>query len=457
MKRLVAVAVLSMGCASSSGWPAKGPMVPKQGGIDRTAAKGQEIATWLNDNPTSLARRAKDGASDVAAKENDPADDAKEDDKAAPDAEPIMRKAVEALEAGDFVTAAKLAREVLAIDPKGYPYAWVILGDAALAQKQYAEALESYKKALELDPNDGWAAQRIAQVYQKLGKLPEARATLRKFTADHPGADADTWDALAWLELDLGDMKRAEEAFKKALEASDGKDAEAWYGLAMIDARRNDPIAVEKDLKALFALQPERRLVIERDPTFFRMRIHPNVAALFSPKAMAEAKLAAANKPKVDAPSGSKLAVPGGAEATLSDVVRFDFDSAKIKPESKAVLDEIAAFLGSQKGLEFVRITGHADRRGDEAYNIKLSEKRAAAVRDALVSRGVSSALLSTKGYGIYCPLDDGDDEVAFAKNRRVQFAIGAAGKVLGDELTCVDRMKKWLKPDPAVRWVTKK
>lgn len=434
-------------------------MAPKRGGIDRTAAKGQEIATWLNDNPTSLARRAKDGASTTLADKGDaPAEDeGKNDEEEAPDAEPIMRKAAEALQAGDYATAAKRARDVIAIDPKGYPYAYVILGDVALAQKQYQEALESYKKALELDPDDGWAAQRMAQVYQKLGKLPEARALLRKFTADHPGADADTWDALAWIELDLGDMKRAEEAFKKALEASDGKDAEAWYGLAMIHARRGDPIAVQKDLEALFALQPERRLVIERDPTFFRMRIYPNVAALFSPKAMAAAKLAAANKPKVDAPSAPKLAVPGGAVASLSDVVRFDFDSAKIKPESKAVLDEIASFLSAQKSLEFVRITGHADRRGDEAYNIKLSEQRAAAVRDALVSRGVPASLLSTKGYGIYCPLDDGDDESAFAKNRRVQFAIGAAGKVIGDELTCVDRMKKWLKPDTAVRWVTKK
>ncbi|MBX7196994.1 MAG: OmpA family protein [Sandaracinaceae bacterium] len=426
--------VLVVGC--SAGHPLPGAMHPEHSGLDRAAVSGPEIARWLNDNPTALAAKARPKTEGVvppaAVAEPEP-----------PDPEPIMKKAVEALEAGDLATAEKLAQQVIALDPQGYPYAWVVLGDVALAAHAWEKALGHYQKAHALDPDDGWTVQRIAQVLVKLGRLVEARDALRTFT-DERDADADTWDALAWLELDLGDPKRAEAAFLKALEQSDDQDVEALYGLAMIHARRGDALAVEKDLRALFALAPERRLVIERDPTFFRVRIHPKVAALFTGKLMAEAKLAAGKSKAEKVTDG--LADPAG------EVVRFDFDSAKIKPESKGVLDRIAQALLARADLEFVRISGHADRRGDEAYNVKLSQARADAVRVALVARGVSGAVLSAKGYGVYCPLDDGDGEDAFARNRRVQFVLGAGGKVLGDELTCVERMKKWLKPDAAVR-----
>jgi outer membrane protein OmpA-like peptidoglycan-associated protein len=450
-KNVLLLALLT-GCASSNAWPEKGPVAPKAGGIDRKVVNKDELAALLNDNPTSLARRAKDGVggSAMASKGGGPND---VNDGPELDAGPIMKKAVEALEAKNYGEADKLAREVIAIDPKGYPYAYVILGDVALeSTKDYEAALTNYKKAMELDPKDGWAAQRAAQALMKLKKPQEARALLRKFTDANPDTDADTWDALAWMEMELGDWGKAEHAFKEALRVSQGKDPEAWYGLALIYARRQDYAGVEKALAALFDLQPERRLVIERDPTFFRARINAKVAALFSPKLMAEAKLAAEKKKKGEAvaSNGTKLTVPGGPEKSFMEQIHFDYDSAKIKPESNVLLDQVASFLKDQKNLEFVEITGHADRRGDEKYNITLSEKRAQAVRDALMLRGVSASLIKTKGYGVYCPLDDGDGEAAFAKNRRVQFAIGASGKVLGDELTCQERMRKWLKPEGA-------
>lgn len=438
------------GCASPATWPEKGPVAPKTGGIDRKVVNKDELAALLNDNPVSLARRAKDGAPDTAvAKKGGSPGETGGGPAAEADAAPLMKKAVEALEAKDFVNAEKYAKEVIAIDPKGYPYAYVILGDVAMESKEYAKAHENYKKAMELDPKDGWAAQRTATALMKQKKPLEARATLRTFTEQNPDTDADTWDALGWMEMELLDLKKAEYAFRQAIRVSDGKDAEAWYGLALIYAQRHDNVGVEKALAALFALQPDRRLVIERDPTFFRMRMHPNVAALFSKKMMAEAQAAAEKKKKGEtvASVGTKLTVPGGPEKSFMEQIHFDFDSAMIKPESKPLLDQVASFLKEQKNLEFVEITGHADRRGDELYNISLSQKRAAAVRDALILRGVSVAILKTKGYGIYCPLDDGDGESAFAKNRRVQFAIGAAGKVLGGELTCQERMRKWLKP----------
>lgn len=427
--------VVLVGCAPA--WPAKGRMAARHTGLEPGAVEPRELAAWLNDPKAVLAR--------PAAEPGPPDEKVVADPPAAPDPEPLMTRATAALERGDLAEARALAMAVIALDPTGYPYAYVVLGDVALAERSLASALERYRRALELDPDDGWAAQRIAQVLTLLGRALEARLLLRRFTAEHPDADPDAWDALAWLELELGDAPRAEAAFRKALEQSDGDDAEAWYGLAMIHARRGDALAVEKDLRALFALQPRRRLVIERDPTFFRLRIHPNVAALFSPQRLAEARAEA--PPVAAGPERPILAVPGGVATALADTVRFDFDSARPRPDSSLVLDQVAAFLVAQKNLEFVRVIGHADRRGDEAYNIQLSVHRAEAVRAALVARGVSAKLLSTKGYGVYCPLDDGDDESAFAKNRRVEFAIGAGGKVFGEELSCLDRMKRWLTP----------
>jgi outer membrane protein OmpA-like peptidoglycan-associated protein len=446
--RIAPLLAALVGCSSAT-WPAKGPVAAKTAGIDRKVVSKERLAELLNDNPTAVARRAKDGPNDTAIAKGPSVTGGGSNADA--DAAPIMKKAVEALENKDYANAEKYAKEVIAIDDKGYPYAFVILGDVALeSSKDYDKALENYKHAMELDPKDGWAAQRTAHAYVKLKKPLEARATLRKFTTENPDTDADTWDALAWMEMEQGDWKRAEHAFNEALRVSDGKDAEAWYGLSLIYARRQDAKGVEKALNALFALQPDRRLVIERDPTFFRMRLHPSIAALFSPKLMADAKVAAEKKKKGEpvASIGTKLTVPGGGEKSFTEQIHFDFDSAKIKPESKQLLDDVAGFLKDQKNLEFVEITGHADRRGDEKYNITLSESRAAAVRSALIMRGVSASLLKTKGYGVYCPLDDGDDESAFAKNRRVQFAISASGKLLGDELTCQERMRKWLKPE---------
>ncbi len=458
----LSLASMQLVACGGAGYPSKGSVAPKSGGIDRKVVDKDGLAKLLNDNPTSIARRAKDGqgGQGLATKDGGTTGDDPTGggpvEAPEPDISGIMKKATDALEKKDFANAQKYANEVIALDPKGYPYAYVVLGDVALEAREYEKAYDYYRKAMELDPKDGWAAQRAAQALLKLKKPIDARALLRKFTTDNPTTDADTYDALAWIELDLGDTKKAEAAFKKALEVSNGKDAEAWYGLALIAARRADPKETERCLTALFELEPERRLVIERDPTFFRMRIHGNVKALFADKKMAEAKVALAAKKKGEPVETNKsptvawkIGVPGGAEQTVSEMIRFDFDSAKIRTESGAALDEIATFLKANgKAIDAVEITGHADRRGDEKYNIKLSEQRAQAVRDALVGRGVPVALLKAKGYGMYCPLDDGDDEGAFAKNRRVQFAIGAGGKIVGDELSCSERMRHWLKPE---------
>jgi outer membrane protein OmpA-like peptidoglycan-associated protein len=84
---------------------------------------------------------------------------------------------------------------------------------------------------------------------------------------------------------------------------------------------------------------------------------------------------------------------------TLAADALFDFDKAVLRPEGKAKLDELASKAGALK-LEVILAVGHTDRIGKDAYNQKLSEKRAAAVKEYLVSKGIEANRVYTEGKG---------------------------------------------------------
>ena len=108
----------------------------------------------------------------------------------------------------------------------------------------------------------------------------------------------------------------------------------------------------------------------------------------------------------------------------IKDSVYFETARATIKPESFALLDEIAALLDEHSELRRIRIEGHTDTRGDATYNLELSQERAAAVRSYLMDRGVAAKRLSSIGYGEAKPLDPRETEAAWSQNRRVDFWI---------------------------------
>ena len=86
---------------------------------------------------------------------------------------------------------------------------------------------------------------------------------------------------------------------------------------------------------------------------------------------------------------------------TLASKALFDFDKAVLKPEGKAAIDsEIISKLAQVTKLELVLVTGHTDPIGTQQYNQKLSERRADAVRDYLVSKGVPKDKIETLGMG---------------------------------------------------------
>ncbi len=106
--------------------------------------------------------------------------------------------------------------------------------------------------------------------------------------------------------------------------------------------------------------------------------------------------------------------------ALTTNLVYFDFDDTRIKPEFMSVVDSFARFLTSNPAAR-VRLEGHADERGTREYNLGLGERRALAVEAALLAKGVSRDQLSVLSYGEERPAEMGHNEAAWAKNRRVQ------------------------------------
>lgn len=103
---------------------------------------------------------------------------------------------------------------------------------------------------------------------------------------------------------------------------------------------------------------------------------------------------AAAPAPAAPAPVAAK-------SITLSSKALFDFDKATLKPEGKAAIDrEVLAKLPEFGPLSMVTVSGHTDRLGSAQYNQALSEKRAEAVKNYLVAKGVRADIIETYGFG---------------------------------------------------------
>ncbi len=110
----------------------------------------------------------------------------------------------------------------------------------------------------------------------------------------------------------------------------------------------------------------------------------------------------------------------GGPNASVGRIIYFDFDKSDIRPEFAAVITGNAQFLTAHPGAK-LKLEGNTDERGTREYNIGLGERRAQAVRRALMLQGVSENQLTTVSFGAERPAVEGDDEGAWAKNRRVE------------------------------------
>jgi peptidoglycan-associated lipoprotein len=114
-------------------------------------------------------------------------------------------------------------------------------------------------------------------------------------------------------------------------------------------------------------------------------------------------------------------AVAGGGSAVSADrIVYFSFDSAEILPESQTIISKNARVLTGNTRI-ITQLEGHTDERGSREYNIALGERRANAVRQAMIATGVSPQQIRVVSYGEERPAAAGQSEQSYALNRRVE------------------------------------
>ena len=126
--------------------------------------------------------------------------------------------------------------------------------------------------------------------------------------------------------------------------------------------------------------------------------------------------VAQAPPPPPPAPAkGTTLATLGGAN--------FDFNKAEVRPEGRDILDRVVKTLKDNPDVKVV-VEGHTDSVGSDAYNKKLSERRAEAVKRYLVRQGIDPSRIRTVGYGKSKPIADNSTEEGRAKNRRAEVIV---------------------------------
>ena len=109
-------------------------------------------------------------------------------------------------------------------------------------------------------------------------------------------------------------------------------------------------------------------------------------------------------------------------EASVRDI-NFDFDSSIIRPDAREILKVNADFLLKSR-ISSIVVEGHCDERGTAEYNMALGQRRAQETKKYLVNLGIKESTIRTISYGEERPLDPGNTEEAWAKNRRAHFLI---------------------------------
>jgi peptidoglycan-associated lipoprotein len=129
----------------------------------------------------------------------------------------------------------------------------------------------------------------------------------------------------------------------------------------------------------------------------------------------------------------AELAAKAAAEraaavkADLAAMINFEYDQATVRSADQAILDRKAAILGANPSVK-VQISGHADERGSDEYNLALGNRRAAAAKRYLENKGIDGSRMEVVSYGEERPLAQGADESSYAQNRRDEFQVTAGG-----------------------------
>lgn len=119
-----------------------------------------------------------------------------------------------------------------------------------------------------------------------------------------------------------------------------------------------------------------------------------------------------------------KVLEPVHGRVVVDDAILFETGRSELNPEGKALIRDLAQRWKANPEWVGLRVEGHADARGTRDYNLKLSIRRAQAVRRALIRYGIQAGAVHTEGFGEDRPRDPGRTAEAHRKNRRVEFVV---------------------------------
>jgi peptidoglycan-associated lipoprotein len=111
----------------------------------------------------------------------------------------------------------------------------------------------------------------------------------------------------------------------------------------------------------------------------------------------------------------------------LANVIQFDYDAATVRPGDEAVLDRKAAIMQANPNMT-LQISGHADERGADEYNLALGNRRALAAKRYLVNKGIEDGRIETVSRGEESPTCSETTESCYQQNRRAEFSVTAGG-----------------------------
>ena len=122
-----------------------------------------------------------------------------------------------------------------------------------------------------------------------------------------------------------------------------------------------------------------------------------------------------------------------GIRVTIKEnMVNFGFDSSNLTSSAMVNLDKLVQVLANNPDTN-INIYGYTDSKGSDSYNLSLSDRRAAAVKSYMMSKGIASSRMLTMGMGEKDPIASNDTDAGRADNRRVEFAITANENMIND------------------------
>jgi outer membrane protein OmpA-like peptidoglycan-associated protein len=257
---------------------------------------------------------------------------------------------------------------------------------------------------------------------------PQTTPALESARAAVQSAEADP-NVSKYAALDIVNAKKELQTAEDAALHGNIKDVDQPAYLAMQTARLAQMRAAGKaDDARVAAGQTERDQILlqARTREADNAKIAAENAKMTAAAAMGEAAVANAQAADLAAQLQDLQAkqTPRGLVLTLGDVL-FDTGRAQLKSGADRKIDQLAQFLQANPTRN-VEIDGFTDSIGSEAYNEDLSQRRADAVKAALMSRNIEAARITTQGFGKQYPVASNDDAAGRQMNRRVEVVVGS-------------------------------